>query len=138
MNDFLNLYRVLNRENLHRIGEIYTEDIHFVDPAHEITGLDNLLAYFEHLYANVQKIEFDFIDHLRDGERGFVRWSMKFNHPRLKSGTDITVPGSSFLRFAGDGKVSYHQDYFDLGIMLYQHLPLIGFLVKSINRRLGT
>lgn len=138
MNDFLNLYRILNRENVRRISEIYTEDIHFIDPAHEIRGLDNLLGYFEHLYANVESIQFDFFDQVRDGENGYVRWLMKFNHPRLKSGEDIIVPGSTFLKFFTDGKVCYHRDYFDLGSMLYQHLPIIGFVVKSINRRLGT
>lgn len=138
MQEFLALYQALNRENIHRIGEIYTEDIHFIDPAHEIRGLDKLRDYFEHLYANVEQIEFDFIDHLVDGDRGFVRWSMKYSHPRLKGGQAITVPGSSFLQFVADGRVCYHQDYFDLGSMLYQHLPIIGFMVKSINRRLGT
>ena len=138
MQAFLDLYQALNRDNVHRIGEIYTEDIHFIDPAHEIRGLDNLRGYFEHLYANVKAIDFDFIDHLVDENRGFVRWSMKFSHPRLNGGQAIIVPGSSFLQFASDGRVCFHQDYFDLGSMLYQHLPIIGYVVKSINRRLGT
>ncbi len=138
MNDFLNVYRTLNRENVNRIGEIYSEDIHFIDPAHEINGLEKLKSYFEHLYANVERIEFDFLDPLRDGENGYVRWSMQFSHPRLKGGREIVVPGSSFVKFNSTEKVFYHRDYFDLGGMLYQHLPLFGPIVKAINRRLGT
>ena len=138
MQKFLDLYQALNRENVHRIDEIYTEDIHFIDPAHAIRGLENLRTYFEHLYANVEQSYFDFIDPLVEGDRGFVRWSMQFSPPRLKRGQTIIVPGSSFLQFFIDGKVCFHQDYFDLGSMLYKHLPIIGFMVKSINRRLGT
>ncbi len=63
---------------------------------------------------------------------------MNFSHPRLKGGKAIIVPGSTFLQFSTDGRACFHQDYFDLGTMLYQHLPIIGFMVKSINRRLGT
>jgi hypothetical protein len=44
----------------------------------------------------------------------------------------------SYLQFDKAGKVRYHRDYFDLGAMLYEHLPLLGSLVKTIKRRLGT
>lgn len=138
MKDFLEVYRSLSSENLHRLGDIYTADIHFVDPAHEIKGLDNLRGYFEKLYTNVTSVEFQFHDHFRSEENGYVRWTMLFSHPRLKSGRQIEVPGSSFLHFSDDNKVSYHRDYFDLGSMLYQHLPLLGGIVRYINRRLGS
>lgn len=138
MKDFLDLYRILNRENVDRIGEIYTDDIHFIDPAHEIRGLDNLLNYFKHLYANVERIEFDFFDQISDSDSGYVRWTMRFSHPRLKGGADIVVPGSTHLKFSADNKAHYHHDYFDLGTMLYQHLPILGSIIRTINRRLGT
>jgi len=37
----------------------------------------------------------------------------------------------SHLKFA-DGKVISHRDYFDLGEMLYEHIPLLGGVIKSI------
>jgi len=138
MNDFLDVYRSLSSENLHRLEEIYTADIHFVDPAHEIKGLDNLRGYFEKLYANIKSVEFDFHDPFRSESSGYVQWTMHFAHPRLNGGRNITVPGSSFLRFSDNDKVFFHRDYFDLGSMLYLHLPLIGNIVRSINRRLGS
>ncbi len=138
MKEFLDLYRILNRNNVDRIDEIYSEDIHFIDPAHEIRGLDNLLGYFKNLYANVEQIEFDFFDQISDKDSGYVCWNMTFNHPRLNSGADIVVPGSTHLKFSADGKAHMHRDYFDLGSMLYQHIPVLGYMIKSINRRLGT
>ncbi|MEJ2056267.1 MAG: nuclear transport factor 2 family protein, partial [Desulfofustis sp.] len=138
MNEFLDLYRILNRDNVDRIGEIYTADILFIDPAHEIRGLDNLLDYFKNLYANVDQIEFEFFDQISASDSGYVRWTMRFNHPRLKGGADIVVPGSTHLKFSPDGKARYHHDYFDLGSMLYQHIPILGYMIKTINRRLGT
>lgn len=138
MNDFLDVYRSLSSENLHRLEEIYTADIHFVDPAHEIKGLDNLRGYFEKLYANVKSVEFDFHDPFRSEGSGYVQWTMHFAHPRLNGGRKIAVPGSSFLRFTDNDKVFFHRDYFDLGSMLYLHLPILGNIVRSINRRLGS
>ena len=138
MKDFLEVYRSLSGENLHRLADIYTADVHFVDPAHEIKGLDNLRDYFDNLYTNVTSVKFQFHDHFRSEESGYVRWTMLLSHPRLNSGRQIEVPGSSFLKFSSDDKVSYHRDYFDLGSMLYQHIPVLGGIVKYINRRLGS
>ncbi len=138
MKDFLDLYRILNRDNVDRIAEIYSADILFIDPAHEIKGLENLLSYFKSLYANVEQIEFDFFDAISENDSGYVRWTMTFSHPRLKGGADIVVPGTTHLKFSADGKARYHHDYFDLGRMLYQNIPVLGPLIKTINRRLGT
>ena len=138
MKDFLEVFNALSSDNLHRLEEIYTSDIRFVDPAHEINGLDNLRDYFAKLYANVTSVNFDFHEEASIGHCGYVQWDMHFAHPRLKGGQTITVPGASYLRFSDSGKVSYHRDYFDLGSMLYQHLPILGRVVRSINRRLGS
>ena len=138
MKDFLEIFKSLSSENLHRLAEIYTDDIRFVDPAHEINGLDNLRSYFEKLYANATSVDFDFHEPMRLEQRGYVQWIMHFSHPRLQSGRVIEVPGSSFLHFSDSDKVFHHRDYFDLGSMLYQHLPVLGGVVRSINRRLGS
>jgi hypothetical protein len=70
-------------------------------------------------------------------EEGYVQWQMNFSHPRLKGGKTIVVDGASYLRFNEAGKVSYHRDYFDLGAMLYEQLPLLGRIIVAVKRRLG-
>ena len=137
MKDFLEVFNSLSIDNLHRLEEIYTSDIHFIDPAHEIRGLANLRSYFEKLYTDVTSINFDFLEPLQNGQNGYFQWVMHFSHPRLNRGQAIAVPGTSFLRFSESQKAFYHRDYFDLGSMLYQHLPVLGTIVRSVNRRLG-
>lgn len=137
MDKFLKVYRDLSRENVESIREIYTTDVQFIDPAHEIQGIEALLAYFKHLYENVSGVRFEFKHPVMDGSCGYVQWNMHYAHPRLKRGSDIMVPGSSFLKFADDGKVHYHRDYFDMGALLYEHLPLVGSAVAAIKRRFG-
>ena len=138
MNEFLDVYNKLSRDTISLIDTIYTEDITFIDPAHHIKGLDNLRTYFGNLFANVDHIHFEFFNQLRSHNEGYVQWNMKFSHPKLQRGKEITVHGTTFVHFSPDNKVDYHRDYFDLTNMLHQHLPLIGPLVKSINRRLGS
>ena len=62
---------------------------------------------------------------------------MTFRHKSLAGGKTILVSGTTFLRLNDDNKVYFHRDYFDLGEMLYEHLPLLGRLLTTIKGRLG-
>ena len=137
MEKFLSTYNRLNKENLHLLRTIYSEDVCFIDPAHEINGLEDLTDYFSSLYNGLKSIGFSFHRSSMSNQEGYVQWDMNFSHEKLAGGRTISVPGVTFLRFNDDGKVSYHRDYFDLGAMLYEHIPLLGRLVGSIKRRLG-
>ena len=45
------------------------------------------------------------------------------------------VPGVSLLRL--DKKIIEHHDYYDLGAMVYEHIPLFGGVVKGVKKRIG-
>jgi hypothetical protein len=45
--------------------------------------------------------------------------------------------GVSHLRFAADGKVNYHRDYWDTGEELYMKLPGLGTLMRGLRRVLA-
>ncbi len=62
---------------------------------------------------------------------------MTFSHPRLRGSAPVTVEGATRLEFDETGKVCLHRDYFDLGAMLYEQLPLLGSVVRTIKGRLG-
>lgn len=137
MNAFLETYTRLQADNLHLLAEIYSPEIHFTDPAHELRGLQQLEEYFRNLYANITHIQFEFSHPHRVENEGYVQWRMTFSHPRIHKGKSVTVPGATFLQFDNNNKVCVHRDYFDLGAMIYQHLPVLGSAVKMVNRRLG-
>jgi hypothetical protein len=61
---------------------------------------------------------------------------MLLNHSKLDAGETIRVDGSSFLK-TRHGKIYYHRDYFDLGAMVYENLPILGRIIRSIRLRLG-
>src|SRR5690606_11426366 len=122
---FADAFARLDRSNLHRLDELYGEDVRFADPLHEVHGLAALRAYFEQLYANLDELRFDFhgCDQVREGE-GYLRWTLHYRHPRLNRGAPVAVSGCSHLHWA-DGKVQAHRDYFDAGALLYEQLPLL-------------
>ncbi|WKE63944.1 nuclear transport factor 2 family protein [Gallaecimonas kandeliae] len=134
---FLGHYQRLDKESLHLLAEMYSSDLVFEDPAHRITGLPALERYFEGLYQQVEDIHFDFHAVRLFGEEAWVQWTLKLRHPRLSGGRSFSLDGVSLLSFDSDGKVCQHRDYFDLGAMLYERLPLLGPLVRWLKGRLA-
>lgn len=130
------VYQKLNKENLHLLGQIYHKDVVFEDSAHRLEGRGALSAYFESLYRNVIQCDFDIIHSQQSGDSGFLTWNMLLQHPKLNSGKQVKVNGVSHIRFS-EQRVIYHRDYFDLGEMLYENIPLLGFVIKNIKQRLG-
>lgn len=67
MEKFLGMYQDLSSENLHLLQNVYSSDIQFTDPAHEINGLGKLTEYFSALHQNIISIDFNFKDIVEQG-----------------------------------------------------------------------
>ncbi|MFV3351214.1 nuclear transport factor 2 family protein [Aeromonas veronii] len=134
---FIGLYQQLDKQQLHRLPEVYAEQVVFTDPAHRIEGLAALGNYFAALYQRLAYCRFVITSQQQQGRQAWLGWTMTFSHPRLRGGEPVTVEGATHLEFDEAGKVCQHRDYFDLGAMLYEQLPLLGPVVRTIKMRLG-
>ncbi|WP_421203346.1 nuclear transport factor 2 family protein [Aeromonas enteropelogenes] len=134
---FVALYQQLDRQQLHRLSEVYADEVIFIDPAHRIEGLAALSDYFAALYQRLAYCRFVITSQQQQGRQAWLGWTMTFSHPRLRGGKPVTVEGATRLELDEEGKVCLHRDYFDLGAMLYEQLPLLGSLVRTIKGRLG-
>ena len=130
---FKQTYNRLNAQSLGLLNELYSHDVVFQDPFRRLSGLPALTEYFAELYRHVELSSFVFEDEVVQGNSAMLTWTMSLKHPRLNGGDVVTVPGSTHIRFRD--KVTYHRDYFDGGAMLYEHLPLIGLVVRMIKER---
>ena len=129
------LFNNFNYRTPELLDDVYEENITFIDPFHRIQGIDALKKYMVSVYQNVESCHFDFGETIQTGDRITLEWIMLLRHPRLASGREIVLPGCSVLRI--DNRVTYHRDYFDAGAMLYEHLPLLGYAVRSVKSRMG-
>jgi hypothetical protein len=122
--------------NVEQLSVLYSDDIIFTDPAHSITGLSALCAYLNYQYSNVQFCEFLLKGKWHSDSNLFLQWDMAVQHPKLNGGKTITVNGISHLLYQMDNessaKIFLHRDFFDLGQLLYENIPVIG----AINRQL--
>ncbi|WEM45661.1 nuclear transport factor 2 family protein (plasmid) [Photobacterium sp. DA100] len=132
---FVAIYQHLDKQDLSGLEEIYHHDVVFEDPAHRVEGYRQLLEYFSRLFDAVEYCSFNITEQLCCGDTAYVQWTMTFQHPKLQSGKKRLVNGCSRLVFA-EGKVIYHRDYFDMGEMIYEGIPLLGPIVRQIKARL--
>ena len=134
----ISLYQKMGPGDVHRqlLARLYTDDIEFQDPLHQVSGIDNLTTYFAELYENVLELSFNFHHGFRKGDEGCVHWTMTYRHKNLYGGRrDIIVHGVSLLTWRED-KVCRQRDFFDAGELLYEHIPLFGWGIRKLKERL--
>ncbi|MCG7199606.1 nuclear transport factor 2 family protein [Marinobacter pelagius] len=133
---FKALFNELDRGNLNRLQEVYSEEIRFQDPFGQVVGLDQLTHYFAGAYQNVISCHFEFGTPVASGPWVALPWVMKLRHRRIRGGREISVDGISHLEI-DDGRVRFHRDYFDAGQLLYENLPALGRFIRWIKGQAG-
>lgn len=128
-------YDALDEAAIAQLGELYHAEVRFVDPIHEVQGLQALQDYFRHTMAGVAQCTFVFGEQAQHGQHAFVQWHMHLRHPKLAGGDEIIVPGVSQLEFYDD-KIIFQRDYYDMGTMIYEQVPLLGYLTRKVKQRL--
>ena len=135
-----NAYQTLGSNKLSdalaAVESLYSEDICFEDPSHAVQGRTELMDYFHKMFSGLGKCDFRFHRTISNDTEIFLSWTMIFSHSRLRNGETLRVEGASYLK-TRNGRIYYHRDYFDMGAMLYEHLPLIGRILRRLKQGLG-
>ncbi len=131
-------FNELRADNLHILDDFYHSDVLFEDPLGKIESLAALKNYYQSMYQNVTDISFDFSLLIEEGDSIMGTWTMDLKAKGLNKGNSVLVKGVSHLRFEEDSNlVNYHRDYFDVGEMVYEHIPLLGTSLKLIKKKLS-
>lgn len=124
----------LTREDVARLGELYAADARFKDPFNDVQGLAAVQAVFDHMFDALDEPRFVVREAIVEGDRCFLVWDFLFRFRRW-SREPQTVRGGSHLRFAPDGRIALHRDYWDAAEELYEKLPGLGALMRWLRRR---
>lgn len=128
-------YQKFNQESIAALGEVYHQDTVFEDPiGKKIEGLNSLKHHFSQMMANVTYCRFEITEVVENESQGFISWSMMFAHPKLNNHQEITVIGVSHVKFSD--RITYQRDYFDLGNMFYEQLPILKKVIGMLKNRL--
>ena len=135
---FITLYDHLDDGSIDaQITETYAEKFYFNDTLVTIHDRQNLLQYLKHTQQQLDAIEFEVLSVQDDGEDSYLRWLMRTRLKSIAQDMDIQSIGISNLRFNADNKIILHKDYWDSMQGFYQHLPIIGGVLRWIKNGLS-
>ena len=63
----------------------------------------------------------------------FLTWDFLFRMKRFST-EEQCIRGATHIRFANDGRVEFHRDYWDAAEELYEKLPVLGALMRGLKR----
>ena len=98
---------------------------------------DQMRSYLKHSAEAVESCVVEVKETLSN-ETGdyYLRWVMTIRFKRFKKGQDTQTIGISHVRFNPDGLVCFHQDYWDSTAGIFEHIPVLGWMIGKIKARL--
>ncbi|HEY4416126.1 MAG TPA: nuclear transport factor 2 family protein [Verrucomicrobiae bacterium] len=117
--------------------DIYATNVWFRDPFKEIHGEPQFEAYLLRGSAGVKQFSMAWNDVAEHDGDYYFRWVMTLKLNRDGKNDPPTLNnGISHVRFGADGKVIFHEDYFDAATFLYEKLPVLGGGIRFIKNRM--
>lgn len=130
----IDAFERLTPAGLPRLDALYAPGARFKDPFNEVTGVSAISAVFAHMFEALDAPRFVIRDAIAQGDQCFLTWDFRFRMKRFDR-AEQCIHGSSHLRFAADGCIELHRDYWDAAEELYEKLPAIGALMRWLKRR---
>ncbi len=119
------------------LADTYARDVYFNDTLKAVRGIDALRHYLGESAQAVEDCRVTIHETTRTAhDEHLVRWTMMIRFKRFKRGVETSSIGVSHLRFDAEGRVVYHQDYWNAADGLYQHVPVLGAAIRAIQKRL--
>ena len=139
MNDpqaLIDWFQTRSPQSVERRGDFYAADAEFKDPFNEVRGIAAIIRIFEHMFVQVEAPRFVVTGRFRgegDEDGMMLLWEFHFLR-RGRRPQPFRIRGSSHLRFDAAGKVTMHRDYWDAAEELYARLPVLGALMRGLQR----
>ncbi len=134
INELYEWYENLTIQTVEDIGLYYAENAFLKDPFNEINGRDKIKNIFYHMFKELEKPHFVFIDKILQGDQAFVTWDF---HLTLRKQTYV-IHGSSHLKLDQNNLVIYHRDYWDVGEELLLKVPLLKNLYGAFRKKMAS
>jgi len=131
---YARFYETLTPETIGDLRTHVAPEIQFRDPFNDTRGVAALERVLAKMFEDVADPKFETLHTMADGAAGYMKWRLVF---RPKSGGQREVVGLTELHFDEAGRVTSHIDFWDPAAQLYEHVPLLGFVLRRIRQRIA-
>ena len=117
-------------------ARVYAENAYLNDNLTVVHGAVAIEKYFAATVANSDLVSVRFFDVADAGIDYYVRWEMTIRAQAIKGGEPIRSFGVTQFRFNRDGQVVLHRDFWDSSSGLFEHVPVLGWLILKARHRI--
>ncbi len=128
-------WQTLTPATVDAIATVYADDAYFRDPFNEVKGIEKIRHVFADMFVRLDEPRFNIIETIEEPHGALLIWDFTFRIKTLKPELTRRIHGTSHIRFAADGRVQYHRDYWDAAGELYEQLPFVGSLMRWLKKR---
>ena len=133
LQQLIRFFESIDVANVDQLSAIYTADAFFKDPFNEVNGIEAITRIFRHMFEQVDVPRFVVTNSVLQDDQAFLIWDFRFRMKRFST-DEQCIRGATHVRFAADGRVCFHRDYWDAAEELYEKLPLLGSLMRALKR----
>lgn len=130
--DYGHYLGTLTRDRLDRLDRFVTPDVYFKDPFNACQGIEKMRHVLDHMYDSLQDVRFIVSSQAARGDEGFLAWRYTCGW----RGKEIAFNGVTQIEFR-EALVCRHVDHWDAARDFYEILPVIGWQLKALRRRIA-
>lgn len=124
----------LNLNTVDHLIDIYSNDAVFKDPFNEVKGRTAIKKIFTHMFEQVDQPQFIVLKDISNTHEACLTWEFRFYFKNERK--QQVIKGCSWLTISQDSLITEHRDYWDAAEELYEKLPLIGFIMRLLKKKL--
>ena len=134
---FVDFVSVLSEETVRaKVSRVYAEEAYFNDTLKELRGAAAIEEYMAESMGATEEVTVEVTEVAQANGNYYFRWVMDIRFKKLRGGEVTRSIGVSHVRFDARGKVALHQDYWDSSSGLFEHIPVLGRLIRMVKGRL--
>ncbi len=130
-------WQTLTPQTVAALDRYYTADAYFRDPFNRLHGVEPIRRVFDDMFVRLEEPRFLVVHTILQGDEATLIWDFDFRIKSFRPQVKRRIQGLSHIRFAADGRVAYHRDYWDAAGELYEQFPLIGPLLRWLKKRMA-
>jgi hypothetical protein len=131
------LFSDYSYENLSKnVTEVYAEKTYFRDAFKQFESAEAIRKYMLAGLEPLEDAEFVFNRFASNGGDYYLDWTMRLDFKKTPTGTWEESIGVTHMRFNSEGKIIFHQDYWDPTDIVYRRIPIAKQLIAFVKGKM--
>lgn len=131
------LFTEYTKENVEaNLTKVYAERVYFRDAFKQFDSAEAIRHYMLEGLAPLNAAEFQFRRVARVDDEFYLDWVMRLDFKKTPAGSWEESIGMTHMRFDSEGRIIFHQDYWDPTDIVYQRIPIAKQLINYVKRKL--